>query len=77
MKNITTGQLKDLLEKEFKDYNLTRGQRVIISDIFLNHIRLIDSEMKREFNLEDPVVQAYADNIKASIVHTINLARIH
>ena len=66
--------IKEFIKKEFNNYDLTDLQSDIVEDIFLNHFKLIQTVNSNKAEFE--MIQAYADNIKASIVNSINIARV-
>jgi len=60
--------------KEFKNYNLNEDQIGEILKIFESHINLIYSLNPRANNKN--MIKACLDSMKASIISSINLARI-
>lgn len=67
-------EIKDFIEKEFKNYRLTHLEKTLVNQIFRAHVKLI--EKLNHGNLSEGLAQAQADNIKASIVNSINMSRI-
>jgi len=72
---MTRLEILSLIIKEFKPFKLNEDHYILIHNIFAQHIELIHS-LNPKLN-EQKIIDSCLVNIKASIINSINLARIN